>query len=195
MPAVSYEGFTGKRKDYTGQKFGRLTAISMRIGTGRRSIWTFACDCGGTTETQMAHVKSGATRSCGCLRSEVVRNMFRMPDGLAIKKSAYASHLRGAADRNLYSNLSFSEYVGICSKPCHYCGAMSQRHSRRHTSRKTYDTIPFNSADRLNNEPYYDLDNTVSSCFNCQRFKWGLRADDYISLCKRVAAHQSKGQQ
>lgn len=56
-------------RDITGQRFGRLVAVS-RSYEKRRSYWTCACDCGGTKTTTLAHLKIGHTRSCGCLMDE-----------------------------------------------------------------------------------------------------------------------------
>jgi hypothetical protein len=53
--------------DITGMRFSRLTAISYVGG----SKWHFSCECGGSTTTKAGKVKSGHTKSCGCLNSEV----------------------------------------------------------------------------------------------------------------------------
>jgi hypothetical protein len=58
-------------KDLTGQTFGRLTAIKI-VGTSkdRHKIWLCECECGGTTEVGNSSLKSGNTKSCGCLIKE-----------------------------------------------------------------------------------------------------------------------------
>lgn len=62
----------GVPKDWTGQKFGLLTAVRMtdkRIGRAR--VWVCKCDCGNECErppTELKHrVLRGKTPSCGCL--------------------------------------------------------------------------------------------------------------------------------
>ena len=61
-----------KIKDLTGQKFGRLIAIK---DSGKRSsglvVWECLCDCGNTTFVIGNDLRSGSTRSCGCLRQEI----------------------------------------------------------------------------------------------------------------------------
>lgn len=56
--------------DLTNQKFGKLTVIEK---TDKRSdghiVWRCLCDCGNETEVSSADLKSGNTRSCGCIRS------------------------------------------------------------------------------------------------------------------------------
>lgn len=65
---------TGRYKDITGQRFGRLIAIEMvgwiqRTKT-RTAKWRCLCDCGKEFETAVAPLNSGATRSCGCLKKD-----------------------------------------------------------------------------------------------------------------------------
>ena len=60
--------------DITGQKFGYLVAI-RRIGnrkypSGSLSVWECKCDCGKTTEVTLSALRTGNTRSCGCLAEE-----------------------------------------------------------------------------------------------------------------------------
>jgi hypothetical protein len=61
-----------RHKDYTGEKFSLLTAVSFSHCDGRRSFWNFHCDCGNDFETRIDSVKRGYTQSCGCLRIERV---------------------------------------------------------------------------------------------------------------------------
>lgn len=60
------------RKDISGLKFSRLTAIreSHRNNSGNW-IWIFRCDCGTEKEFSKGLVCSGHTRSCGCLAREL----------------------------------------------------------------------------------------------------------------------------
>ena len=57
--------------DLTGKKFGRL-AIIKRTGTNSdgRPIWLAECDCGNITHTNSHELRSGDTKSCGCLQKE-----------------------------------------------------------------------------------------------------------------------------
>jgi hypothetical protein len=55
----------------TGQRFERLTVLSesapSRSGMSR---WNCVCDCGRTSTVSIGNLRSGAVRSCGCLRDE-----------------------------------------------------------------------------------------------------------------------------
>jgi len=59
--------------DLTGQSFGRLTAVSPHHAHSKNGwYWTFRCSCGTERVLRGTRVMSGHTRSCGCLRRELV---------------------------------------------------------------------------------------------------------------------------
>lgn len=57
------------RVDLTGQKYARLTVLEMIYG-GPRSLARCKCDCGKEADIPAHAVKSGNTKSCGCLSAE-----------------------------------------------------------------------------------------------------------------------------
>jgi len=66
-----------KLKDLVGQRFGRLHPIKY-LGTqsmwgGRHGVWLCVCDCGGASKVASKQLKSGQTKSCGCLKRECGR--------------------------------------------------------------------------------------------------------------------------
>jgi hypothetical protein len=65
----------GKFQTKAGDKFDRLTAIEFveRVQTPTRYSyrWRFKCDCGSEIITDVANVRAGHSRSCGCLRKEL----------------------------------------------------------------------------------------------------------------------------
>lgn len=56
-----------KVKDITGQKFGKLTAVSFSHIKNHEAMWHCVCDCGKKTVTSGPSMRKGETRSCGCL--------------------------------------------------------------------------------------------------------------------------------
>jgi len=64
-----------KKNDLTGQRFGRLTVISECHEQQRRYVrWICQCDCGNTTQPiPGCHLRSGNTKSCGCLHNDELR--------------------------------------------------------------------------------------------------------------------------
>ena len=59
------------RKDYTGQRFGRLVALECTNKyQGKELIWRLQCDCGNIIERSVSSFVGGSTKSCGCLKHE-----------------------------------------------------------------------------------------------------------------------------
>ena len=57
-----------KMIDLTGQRFGLLTVIERAENAKNGVIrWRCKCDCGKETITSTSHLRSGHTKSCGCL--------------------------------------------------------------------------------------------------------------------------------
>ena len=64
--------------DLIGKKFGLLTVIGrapneIRCSGKKRSVWNCLCQCGGEKVVAAAHLRTGAVKSCGCLRSNAGR--------------------------------------------------------------------------------------------------------------------------
>ena len=59
-------------KDLTGQIFGRLTVIDFAYTSkGRKAYWNCLCECGKRTVVSGDKLRSGRTKSCGCLQDEL----------------------------------------------------------------------------------------------------------------------------
>ena len=60
--------------DLTGQRFGKLTAISVHSKASRnpwkQMTWLCKCDCGRELVVRQGNLRAGNTKSCGCLRLE-----------------------------------------------------------------------------------------------------------------------------
>ena len=58
----------GNEKDMTGLKFGKLTAIERRgLNSQKNRLWLCDCDCGNQKEIDCTCLRSGKTKSCGCM--------------------------------------------------------------------------------------------------------------------------------
>lgn len=62
-----------KIEDLTGQRFGRLTVVSLcEEQTGGHAKWNCLCDCGNTTIGGSGDLKVGLKKSCGCLHHDMM---------------------------------------------------------------------------------------------------------------------------
>lgn len=72
---LQYEYRHRLRRDLTGQRFGRLTALehvpAPSYYANQEGWWRCKCDCGNTTEVTAGALLHGRTKSCGCLSAEV----------------------------------------------------------------------------------------------------------------------------
>lgn len=60
-----------KKRDLTGQRFGRLTVIEEEpIRIHNRIKWSCRCDCGNVTSVYGCHLTTGQSTSCGCFNKE-----------------------------------------------------------------------------------------------------------------------------
>ena len=67
----------GKRLELVGQKFGRLMVEKFsRKSKYGYSLWQTRCDCGAEKTVSGSHLKSGHTKSCGCVRKEITSKRY-----------------------------------------------------------------------------------------------------------------------
>lgn len=66
-----------QKKDLTGQKFGKLTAIKpVGINKSGNTLWECRCDCGNSSIVINSNLTRGNSKSCGCTNSKrlIARN-------------------------------------------------------------------------------------------------------------------------
>lgn len=66
---------SARRPDISGYRFGRLTVIErIRSDEKGQSIWKCLCECGGFVEASTHSLRTGNTKSCGCLWRDTMKN-------------------------------------------------------------------------------------------------------------------------
>ncbi len=117
----------GKLRDLTGMRFGRL--IVMERGENRIKIakrrgkvpvvrWKCQCECGNILLVDANSLTSGNTRSCGCLKEEVLhRTKNRKPNRYELHDEYVVGYLSSGVpfifDREDYEKVSqYSWHVG-----------------------------------------------------------------------------------
>lgn len=66
----------GRTLDLAGQRFGRLVAervVGRWPTRAGGNTWLCRCDCGGSKEASTSALRTGDTKSCGCLHLDIVR--------------------------------------------------------------------------------------------------------------------------
>lgn len=64
--------------DLSGHKYNRLLVLTA-IHRGNQWVWECACECGRIAYVRGADLKRERTKSCGCLRNELVRKLPSKP--------------------------------------------------------------------------------------------------------------------
>jgi hypothetical protein len=59
-------------RDLSGMNFGRITALSRAPSEDKQTRWHCVCECGAEFISLTMRLVNGKTRSCGCLRSDLV---------------------------------------------------------------------------------------------------------------------------
>lgn len=62
-----------RKKDLSGQKFGRLTVVEYAYSNNGQRYWKCECDCGKIAYVNTTSLTSGNTKSCGCLHSDILK--------------------------------------------------------------------------------------------------------------------------
>lgn len=61
-----------------GDRYGRLTVIERMPNKGKRTVWRCRCGCGNTADVTTTELRSGDTKSCGCLFDETPKETPQM---------------------------------------------------------------------------------------------------------------------
>lgn len=184
--------------DVSGISYNSLTAIQPTDRRKNRSVvWQFRCVCGNTVDLPVNTVKSGQTKSCGCLSVQAWAKNGKANGRLNGLKSKgvirivnapynelYGQYKRKALKRNYVFELSLDEFMEIINKPCHYCGTAKSNTWRYN---KGSVTIEYNGIDRKDNSKGYIIGNVVSCCGTCNRMKMDMDYESFIKHCKRIA--------
>lgn len=80
----------GRLIDLTGNKYGRLLVTSRAANkiehSGRkRTMWNCICDCGNTVIVDSDHLRSGHSKSCGCITKKhglFGKRIYKIWDGM-----------------------------------------------------------------------------------------------------------------
>jgi hypothetical protein len=76
----------GKLIDERFHKYGRLTVLNQVDAKGKgdtHAKWFCRCDCGNFTIVSGGKLRSGNTKSCGCLRKELAQKEI---EGISYQK-------------------------------------------------------------------------------------------------------------
>lgn len=149
------------KENLVGQKFGKLTVIEIVLSTNKkwkRTYFKCICDCGNQKITNRNQLKSGFTKSCGCLHKKY--------------------HPQETSARGIYKNYfdcDFEVFLNYSQLNCHYCGIepikISNCFKRWETNSFNIGNFKYNGLDRINNNEKHITNNIVPCCYYCNSAK------------------------
>jgi hypothetical protein len=163
-------------KDITGKIYNKLTVIKKMPNKQGRTMWLCKCICGNEIITRGESVRSGHTKSCGCIKS--------LSKGLASMRSIIIRYKKSAKRRGYNYNLTEEQFKEITQKDCYYCGAKPKQISKGKKS--TNGTYTYNGIDRIDNTKGYAIDNIVPCCLNCNTAKGTKTIQEFKEWVRRL---------
>lgn len=185
-------------RDIIGQKFGRLTVISLapdimllkKIEGDRAAYWNCICDCGNSTVSRGYHLTHGKAKSCGCLAKERVSETHTKEFGVSNFNALIKNYKQAAKRKKLKFSLTLEEFVNLILQRCHYCGCKS---SLTNTMKNINGdrSIDHNGIDRVDNELGYEFGNCVPCCTFCNYAKRTKTYQEFIQWIVELVNFQN----
>lgn len=180
-----------KALNLTGQKFGRLVVIKRVENNKQKRIqWLCKCDCGNEKIVSSTNLRTGKTKSCGCLRRDKNHLRFSLPLGLASMRIVINNYKQRAKKRGYEYNLTEEQFEEITQQPCYYCGAKPDNVKKQQYCNGAYI---YNGIDRVDNAKGYTTDNVVPCCKTCNSAKGQLTMQEFKNWIDQICLFKYKG--
>ena len=178
-----------------GDQYGRLTCLEFVEKRDQSNYFLFQCKCGNTCIKKGTVVKSGSTRSCGCLAKEVqhsettkltlrkATDKVKLPHGESACRKMYKVYKQRALDYGHSFTLTMDTFKFFTKQKCFYCG---QKPTNRGGYKNDNGYYWYNGIDRMDNNKGYEPSNCVPCCRRCNIAKNDLDYVEFIQLIKNI---------
>ena len=186
-----------------GLKFGRLLVNSKNeIKGNRRQVrWDCVCDCGNLHTVTGESLRSGKSKSCGCLGKEARhvknKNSDREKAMLLLIYSPLKKRHRQKFNNENY--IDFDTFKNLSLSNCFYCNSkplntqLDIRYETRYGKKEkliiTDFILKYNGIDRIDSSKGYEYNNVVSCCKNCNSAKMELSIKDFKNHIIKIYNH------
>ena len=166
-----------------GSIYNRLTILSFSHNDKRsRKYYLVKCKCGKELIVHGSSLKSGNTKSCGCLIKDS-SELRRLPNNHSEIISIINGYKRHAKERNLEWNLSFDDVKNIILKNCYYC---NNEPSNLKKNKNSIDGLKYNGIDRFDNNKGYIIDNCKPCCKTCNYAKSDYSMEEFKNWIEKI---------
>ena len=179
-----------------GKQYERLLVIKRTYDyvspTGKHLVqWLCRCDCGKEIIVMAGSLRSGKTRSCGCLRRETLEKTkyaTRLALGVAAFNKIYNEYRCSARKRDLHFSLTKEQFRHLTKGRCHYCNRSPSQIKLGNGKRGDYI---YNGIDRVDNSKGYSVENCVPCCGRCNFAKGTATQTEFIQMCQEVVLYRT----
>lgn len=176
-----------KRLNLKGQKYNRLTAIEFSYIKNKKTFWKCICDCGNEIIISLGELRSGNTKSCGCLRIELDKiPKYFLPNGEASFNQLYNNYQKRAQKSNFIFTLNKQQFKLLTSSNCKYCDSEPKQ---KLGLNRIHGHYIYNGIDRIENNKGYTIENSVSCCKICNFMKHILTEEEFFEHIKKIIIH------
>lgn len=185
-----------KFEDLAGKRFTRLVVISQAPSNKYgHTKWNCTCDCGGEIVAYASDLKRGGRPSCGCLKSEKISELRKLPFGQGALNQLFGQYKKSARERNISFNLLPSQFEILVNKSCHYCGSgptLKVFSKNRMATTGVNGNFTYTGIDRKDSSQGYHLENCVTCCKTCNFAKNDMTYEEFVAYLDRLAAFRGR---
>jgi len=180
------------KKDYAGQKFGRIKIIKFEryqnADQSKDSVWLCQCECGEEFSRRLRIIKHGKTQCCKKCAKKIGNKHPCWRGCGEISKDLFNSYVNGAHDRNLEFSVTIEYLWDLFLKQNRKCALTGwDIHFPATYRTKNQKTA---SPDRIHNEKGYVEGNIQWVHQDVNYLKCDLDPVYFIEVCKAVAKKQ-----
>ena len=182
-----------KKENLLGQTFARLLVIAEAEPITKRVAWLCRCECGNTKVVKAEELKSGGTKSCGCLNDEKRKERAHGLYAPLIKYHPSEATARRVWRANYQDGISFEDFHQISQLPCHYCGSppnniqnSAKQDKKSSISAREQGDFIYNGLDRVDSSLPHTVDNVVPCCKWCNYAKRERTATEFENWAELV---------
>lgn len=103
-------------EDIKGKRFGRWLVLNKSDSRNGQSSWLCICDCGNKSVVYLRALKTGESKSCGCLKKEVASRFHRRHGAVDTKEYRSWQHAKARCYNK--NNEAYPNYGGRGIKMC-----------------------------------------------------------------------------
>lgn len=170
------------------QHCGRWVTVRRATKSNHGQVyWECRCVCGVVRDVLAKDLKSGRSRSCGCLQREAAVTCPRMQyqdRATAAFNALCCTYRCNAVRRKLGWQLTHEECSVLFASNCDYCGAPPSSLKRV----RGRSEFKYNGIDRVDNSRGYEIGNVVPCCSKCNTAKSTMSRGEFLAWARRVVA-------